>query len=379
MANNFGSGFRLRISATVPAFRNRIPQPQNLFPIRKENPAMKSILNRLAALAACVALAAPIAAPADAQQKTMTIGSWLPASHPMNAVVLPKWGEWIAEATGGRVTTRIEYHQGHPKGVFDGVEDCVYEAGWSFHGYVPGRFKLTKIAELPLLGAGPEAASRAHWRVHQKHLAKANEHAGLVLAGLFTHGPGQIMMREPVSGIADMRGKKIRVGGGIQGQIAERMGVVGVAAPGSKVYEILSQGVADGVFMPVGEQKTLRLADVAKFIFMQPDGMYLGSFGIFLCPDFMESLSAGDRAAIMKVSGERLSAFAGKVWGENDDNGLTAAKIAGNQVVVAPESERQKFRELAAGLDEQWLQEVADRNVDAKAALDEFRRLARGF
>ena len=334
---------------------------------------MKKIFNRLAAFAVCAALGAPAAA----QQKTMTIGSWLSPSHPMNAVVLPAWGEWIAEATNGRVAARIEYHQGHPKGVFDGVEDCVYEAGWSFHGYVPGRFILTKMAELPLLGAGPEAASRAHWRVHQKHLAKADEHSGLVLAGLFTHGPGQIMMREPIGGLDDMRGKKIRIGGGIQAQIAERMGVAGVAAPGSKVYEILSQGVADGVFMPVGEQKTLRLAEVAKFIFLQPDGMYLGSFGVFLCPDFMDSLTPEDRAAILKVSGERLSAFAGKVWGENDENGLTAALAAGNQIVTAPENERQKFRQLAAGLDQQWLQEAAVREVDAKTALDEFRRLAR--
>lgn len=340
---------------------------------------MKILRKCLAVLAVVVLPLGPLAAPAGAETKTMTIGSWLSPAHPMNAVVLKTWGEWIAAATEGRVAARIEYHQGHPKGVFDGVEDCVYEAGWSFHGYIPGRFALTKLAELPLLGAGPEAASRAHWRVHQKYLAAANEHDGLTLAGLFTHGPGQIMMREPIGGLDDLRGKKIRIGGGIQAQLAERMGVAGVAAPGSKVYEILSQGVADGVFMPVGEQKTLRLSEVAKFIFLQPEGMYLGSFGIFLCPDFMASLSAADRAAIMKVSGERLSAFAGKVWGENDENGLTAALAAGNQIVTAPEGERRKFRALAAGLDEEWVQEAAAREVDAQAALDEFRRLAREF
>ena len=336
---------------------------------------MQKFPKRLATLAACLALGALFSVPAAAQ--TMTIGSWLAPSHPMNAVVLPTWGEWISEATEGRVTARIEYHQGHPKGVFDGVEDCVYDAGWSFHGYVPGRFKLTKMAELPLLGAGPEAASRAHWRVHEARLKKADEHSGLVLAGLFTHGPGQIMMRESIDGLDDMRGKKIRIGGGIQAQIAERMGITGVAAPGPKVYEILAQGVADGVFMPVGEQKTLRLSEVAKFIFLQPEGMYLGSFGIFLCPDFMASLSSADRAAVMRVSGERLSALAGKVWGENDDNGLAVAKAAGNRIVTAPDGERKKFRELVSGLDEQWLQEVADRDVDARAALSEFRRLAR--
>ena len=332
---------------------------------------MPPILQRLAV---CLALTALFCVPAAAQ--TMTIGSWLSPSHPMNVAVLPTWGEWISEATGGRVTPRIEYRQGHPKGVFDEVEHCVYDAGWSFHGYVPDRFKLTKMAELPLLGAGPEAASRAHWRIHEAHLAQADEHAGLVLAALFTHGPGQIMMREPINGLDDMRGKTIRIGGGIQAQIAERMGVRGIAAPGSQVYEILSQGEADGVFMPIGEQNTSRLSEVATFIFLQPEGMYLGSFGIFLCPDFMASLSSADRAAVMRVSGERLSALAGKIWGDNDDKGLAVAKAAGNRIITAPDSERRRFRELIAGLDEQWLTEVADRGVDARAALSEFRRLA---
>ena len=332
-----------------------------------------SKINKLL-LAAVLALStAPVAA------RDMVVGSWLPPTHPMNAEVLPTWGKWINEATEGRVKLRIEYHSGHPKDVFDGVEDGTYDAGWSFHGYIPGRFKLTEIVELPLLNAGPEAASAAYWRVYEKYLASSGEHDGLHLAGLFTHGPGQIMMRAPIDGIDDMQGKKVRVGGGIQGEIAKRMGVVVVPAPGSKVYEILSTGVADGVFMPVGEQKTLRLAEVAKFIFEQPEGMYLGSFGVFINPAFLQSLSPADREAISAASGEKLSAMAGRVWGGNDDAGLAAARAAGNQIVQASAAEQKKFRDLVQGMDEQWLQKVADRNVDAAAALRELRDIARSY
>ncbi len=323
------------------------------------------------------ALAFVFASPAAARD--MVVGSWLPPTHPMNAEVLPTWGKWISDATEGRVNLRIEYHAGHPKGVFDGVEDGAYDAGWSFHGYIPGRFKLTKIAELPLLNAGAEAASAAHWRVHQKYLAKAGEHEGLHLAALFTHGPGQIMMREPFSGIAGMKGKKVRVGGGIQGEIAKRMGVVVVPAPGSKVYEILSTGVADGVFMPVGEQKTLRLAEVAKYVYLLPEGMYLGSFGIFINPGFLQSLSEADRKGILENSGEKLSAMAGRVWAQNDKNGIAAARSAGNTIVEAPDSEKNAFRDMVRGIDEEWLKEVAPRGVEAEAALREFRREARSL
>lgn len=337
-------------------------------------------MNGINKLVGGIVLAGALAVPAgSAVAEEMVIGTWLPPTHPMNTEVLATWKKWIEEETGGNLSVKIEHHSGHPKELFDAVEDGTYHAGWTFHGYVPGRFKLTKIAELPLLNAGPEAASVAHWRVHRKYLAQADEHAGLEVAAFFTHGPGQIMMREPIGGLGDMSGKKIRVGGGIQGEIAKRMGVAVVPAPGSKVYEILSTGVADGVFMPVGEQKTLRLAEVAKHVFLLPEGMYLGSFSIFLNPGFMAGLSKADRDGVWAASGERLSAMAGRVWDDNDKNGLDAARAAGNEVVEAPDSERKAFRDLARGMDEAWIEEVADRGVDAKAALEEFRRIARSY
>ncbi len=313
--------------------------------------------------------------------ETMKIGTWLSPKHPQNAVVLPTWGKWIELATDGRVKIQLVYHQGHPKGVFGDVEDGNYDAGWSFHGYFPGKFKLTVIAELPLLGAEPEAASVAHWRIYQKYFktGKANEHKGLVLAGLFLHGSGEIMMREPVENLAEMKGKKIRVGGGVQGAIAEQLGIKAVPAPGSKVYEILSQGIADGVFMPVGEQKTLRLSEVTSFIYQSPQGMYLGSFSIFISPDFLSKLSQKDREAVMSVSGESLSALAGRIWQKNDAEGYAKARQAGHQIVKWSASDQREFEKIAKEIESDWLKSVESRRVDAKKALAEFRAIARSY
>lgn len=310
----------------------------------------------------------------------MKVGSWLSPSHVMNAIVLPAWGKRIAKATNGEVKLKIIYHQGHPKDVFGSVEDGVYDAGWSYHGYIPGRFKLTSIVEIPGLEVSAEAASVAHWRVHNKYLKRADEHDGLVLAALFTHGPGQIMMRKPIKSLADMRGKKIRVGGGIQGNIAKLMGVTPVPAPGSKVYEILSAGIADGIFMPVGEQKGLRLAEVAPFMFIYPgSGMYLGSFSIFLSPDFLDSISDKNRRAILSASGESLSRIAGRAWGQHDEKGYAASKEAGNTIHYATEAETREFKELTKNIESDWLENVKDRKVHAKAALKRLRSIARRY
>jgi TRAP-type C4-dicarboxylate transport system substrate-binding protein len=311
--------------------------------------------------------------------KEMRIGSWLPPKHTMNKDVLPTWGKWISEATEGRVTIKIEYPGGHPKAMLGNVQDGVFDAAWTFHGYFPGRFKLTKIVELPGLGAGAEAASVAHWRINEKYLKQAGEHKGIVLGALFTHGPGQIHLREPIESLTEMSGKKIRIGGGVQTEIANRMDVKGVAAPGSKVYEILSQGVADGVFMPMGEKRTLRLKEVAPFTMKFPTGMYLGSFGVFINPDFLDSLGEKDRKAIMSVSGEKLSAMAGRFWGEDVVVGEADAKAFGNTIMDAPPSVLKEFDELTVGMDEEWIEAVQDRDVEAYKALQELREIARSY
>lgn len=312
-------------------------------------------------------------------ETVMRVGSWLPPTHTQNANVLPTWGEWISEATEGRVKLKIEYVSGHPKSVLDQVQDGAFDAGWTYHGYFPGRFILTQLPELPLHGIGAEAASVAHWRIHEKYLSAGGEHKGVIVAGLFTHGPGQIHMAKPIASLTDMKGKKIRVGGGIQGEIGKRMGIEGVPAPGSKVYEILSQGVADGVFMPMGEKKSLRLKEVAPFTMKFPGGMYLGSFGFFLSPDFMDSLSDADRAAIMSVSGEKLSQLAGAAWEANDDIGEADAKDSGNNIMDASDAVNAEFAELVTGMDELWIEQAGKRGIDAAAALKEFREIAQGL
>ncbi len=338
---------------------------------------MKSI-NKLAAgfilTSAVLMSSTPVLA-----EKVMRVGSWLPPKHTMNADVLPTWGKWIEEATEGRVTLKIEYPGGHPKALLDQVQDGAFDAGWTFHGYFPGRFKLTKIVELPNLGAGAEAASIAHWRINEKYLAAGGEHKGIILGGLFTHGPGQIHLREAISSLDEMNGKKIRIGGGVQTEIANRMGIEGVAAPGSKVYEILSQGVADGVFMPMGEKRTLRLKEVAPFTLKFPNGMYLGSFGIFLNEDFMASLDEKDREAIMSVSGEKLSGMAGKYWGEDTIIGEQDARDSGNTIMDASDEIIARFNELTGDMEGEWLEAVKDRGIDAEAALKELREIAQSL
>ena len=312
---------------------------------------------------------------------TLRVGTWLSPTDKQNTQVWGTWSKWVEDATEGRVKVKLEYGLGHPKTMFQLVEDGIVDASFSFHGYVPGRFKLPQIVEQPGLGVGAEAASVALWRVYESYFKQANEFEGLELLGLFSHGPGTIQSNFPIQSVADLKGKKIRIGGGVQTELAQRLDVTMVAAPATKAYEMLQQGVIDGIFMPLAQQKSLRLNEVTKYISIFPKGMYMGSFSMFINPEFMESLSEEDRNAIRGVSGEKLSALAGKAWEEGDAEGLEIANNAGvmiNQVANNPAFSIE-FNQLVAGMDKEWIDSVKDRNINAEAALKSLRQIASDY
>lgn len=317
----------------------------------------------------------------SAKETTLNVSTWLPPTHVQNEVVWPTWAKWVEEATDGRVKVNIEYTSSNPMQLFQMVEDGVTDAAFSFHGFVPGRFDLQEVVELPGLGVNSEAASAAHWRTYQKYYTKSGEHDGLELLALFAHGQGVMQTKFEVNSLDDLKGKKIRIGGGVQSEIGKRLGVTPVSAQGNKVYELMQTGVVDGAFMPVTEQKSQRLFEVAPYVTILPSGMYMGSFVMFISPDFMDSISKEDAEAIRSVSGEKLSIMAGKAWDKADEEALQFAKDKGVHVkeLTADDPMTIAYDEAMKGLDEAWLKRVENKKADAKAALEMIRKEAADY
>ncbi len=324
-------------------------------------------------ITAAVGLAA--LAPVAAQSETvLRIDSWVSPKHQQNAVVLPTWAKNVEQATQGRVRAKITFPpRVHPKTMFDRARTGIADVTWGFHGYTPGRFVLTKIVELPGLGATAHQASVAYWRIHRKYLAKGDEHAGVKLLALFSHGPGIIQTKKRITSVEQFKGMKVRVGGGVGGAVGNALGVVGILAPAPKVYEILSRGVADGIFMPMETKKSFKLKEVVPFNLVMPDGLYYGSFFIVMNQAKYNGVSREDRAAIDRVSGEAFARIAGKAWAAGDELGRQDAKAYGNEIRVADPALANAIKSRLAGIEKSWIKEASAKGIDAAKALAELR------
>jgi TRAP-type C4-dicarboxylate transport system substrate-binding protein len=322
------------------------------------------------AVLACGLIAA--AQPAFAQT-TLTMSSWVSPQHHLTSIVLQGWATEVEKATNGRVKfTMLPKHPSAPPGTFDAVRDGLVDLSYVTASYTPARHILPLMAELP--GAGDTALvnSVAYSRIYWKYFAKVGEYKGVKLLGVFTHGPGQMFTKRPVSGINDIQGLKIRTGGGIAEAVAKALGTSAFVKPAPESYELLKSGVADGVFFPLESIVSFKLDTVLEQATIFPGGMYSSSFGFFMNEDKWNKISKEDQAIIEKLSGEHIARLAGRSWDEADVKGLDALKKAGVKIVSASPAFAAEVQKRSAPIIQDWIQKASAKGVDAAKILAEF-------
>jgi TRAP-type C4-dicarboxylate transport system substrate-binding protein len=321
----------------------------------------------VAALAGLV-LALPVHA-----QAPLTYSSWLPPTHHLT-LWQAAWGAEVEKATGGRVR-----FQGLPKapaaapGTFDAVRDGLVDLSYVTASYTPARHILPLMAELPGAGNTAEINAVAYSRIHWKYFQKVGEYKGVKLLAVWTHGPGQMFTKKPIARIDDIKGLKIRTGGGIAEQVANAIGAAAFVKPAPESYELLNSGVADGVFFPFESILSFKLESVIGQATVFPGGMYSSAFGFFMNEDKWNKIAKQDQAIIEKYSYEYAARSNGKSWDAADQKGLDALAKAGVKVVKPDPALIAEVQKRSAPIIEDWIKKASAKGVDARAALNEFR------
>jgi len=314
------------------------------------------------------------AAPALAQTTTLTMSSWVSPQHHLTANVVQGWATEAEKATNGRVKfTMLPKHPSAPPGTFDAVRDGLVDLSFVTASYTPARHIMTLMPELPGSGDTALANSVAYSRIYWKHFHKVGEYKGVKLLGVFTHGPGQMFTKKPVRSIADVQGLKIRTGGGIAEKVAKALGASAFVKPAPESYELLSSGVADGVFFPLESVVSFKLDTVLEQATLFPGGMYSSAFGFFMNEDKWNKLPKQDQEALDKIAGEHIARLAGASWDEADRKGMEALKKSGVKIVNANSEFVAEVKKRSAPIVDEWVQAASAKGVDAAKVLAEFR------
>jgi TRAP-type transport system periplasmic protein len=309
-----------------------------------------------------------------AAQTTLTMSSWVSPQHHLTANVLQVWANDVEKATNGRVKfAMLPKHPSAPPGTFDAVRDGLVDLSFVTASYTPARHILPLLPELPGGGDTALVNSVAYSRIHWKYFQKVGEYRGVKLLGVFTHGPGQMFTKKPVAGIGDVQGLKIRTGGGVAEQVAKALGASAFVKPAPESYELLSSGVADGVFFPMESIISFKLDTVLDQATLFPGGMYSSAFGFFMNEEKWNKLPKQDQEAIEKLSGEYIARLAGNSWDEADRKGMDALKKSGVKIVHANPAFVAEVKKRSAPIVEEWVKQANAKGVDAAKILAEFQ------
>lgn len=327
----------------------------------------------LGLLASTVGSAVPAALAQD-KSVELTFSVWIPATHTLVKDFMMPWAKEVESATDGRVRVRfLPKAVTNPVGHYEAVRNGLVDLAFISNSYYPGRLDLIKFAMLPFSGNSAESTSVAVWRTYEKYLQPVDLYRGVKLLGLYGHGPGGVFTTgRKIRSVDDFKGLRLRIGGGMQADVARLLEVDAIVKPAPESYELMSTGVVDGVFFPPESIVSFRLDTLVKDATLFPGGLYADVHSIIMNPAAFEKLAPADQAILLKLSGEHIARLGGRTWGAADTSALEKLKAQNANLHVADAGFVAATRERLAPLTDEWLGVAKAAGVDGPKVLQDF-------
>jgi len=330
---------------------------------------MKRHLLTLGAAAAAL-VCGPVAA-----QTVLTVSSWVPPSHSLS-IAQKEWCDLLEKNTTGKMKCNIlPRGVAAPPGTLDAVKNGLADVSFTVHGYTPGRFLYTQMAEFPFLGNTAEPISAAFNKIAMANPEFAAEHQGVKVIAFFTHGPGIVFnTKKPVTQVADLQGLKWRVGGGMVNEITKTLNMNVTLKPAPDSYELLAGGVMDGTLFPAESTESFKIDKLIKHATFFPGGLYNTSFVFMMNQGRYDKLSAEEKKAVDAISGDVAARGFGRNWDKVDRRGIALMQANGVQMVKADAKFVADVKSKTSGLEAKWVKDAEAKGLkNAAKVLADFR------
>ncbi|MDI9332591.1 MAG: TRAP transporter substrate-binding protein [Alphaproteobacteria bacterium] len=320
-------------------------------------------------------LLAGIGLSAAQAQTVLTTSSWVGPTHTLS-MAQKEWCDTLEKNTSGRVKCNILPRAPvAAPGTLDAVKNGLLDLSFTVHGYTPGRFLHTQMAEMPFLGNNAEPISVAFNKIASQYSQFAEEHQGVKVISYFTHGPGIIFnTRKVIAQVEDLQGLKFRVGGGMVNEISKTLNMNVTLKPAPDSYELLAGGVMDGTLFPAESTESFRIDKIIRYATTFPGGLYNTSFVFMMNPAKYDKLSPEDKKAVDAISGEVAARIFGRGWDKVDRRALALMQANNVQVSKADAKFVADIKMRTSGLEAKWVADAQAKGMkDAAKVLAEFR------
>lgn len=261
-------------------------------------------LGRLAIGAAVLAAGVALGSTA-VSAKELRGGSGANLPHPA-AQLFFKAIDTVKEVSGGALTIRHLGPEVAPlRGAITNLQSGVIEIGNVLTLYFPAEFpNFTLISELAVLGKSGQAMTGAvtEYIATCEPCQKEFKDKGLVFLGSGASSSYQILSRDPIVSLADLKGKKLRSGGAPFTRWAQSVGAVPMEISFNEEFEAAASGLIDGMMNPSGNLLNGKLYEIIKNVTMLNIGTFHAGSQFTVRRQTWEELSAEEKQWLMQAA-----------------------------------------------------------------------------
>jgi TRAP-type C4-dicarboxylate transport system substrate-binding protein len=306
---------------------------------------------------------------------TLKFGFPAPVTSYVNTEGMTPWLEQVEKASEGTLT--IKLFAGPTLGTFRDIYERtlngVSQISFGVFGPLASQFPRTQVSDLPFLSNNTKASSVALWRLYARGLL-APEFDKVKVLALFNFPSSTLHTTKPVKTLEDMAGLKVAVSSRTLGDVAAALGGSPVTLTPTELYQGMSRGVVDGIFVAWTAVKTFKLDEVTKYHVEVPLGE--APAYVFMNKATYASLPAKAKQAIDKFSGE---AFSEKLGANNqaadDEESKTVAKASGQTVGPISEAQYAIWKARIKPVVDEWVKHTPDGAKVLDAYGDELKKI----
>ena len=250
--------------------------------------------------------------------------------------------EKVEELTGGSVV--VDVQASGVLGSENDVLDAILGGSTSIDISRISAFALTSYGcnKSKLLSIPFTFENRAHfWNFANSDLApeflNEPQELGLPVRGIFYGEEGfrHFFTVNPVSGIADFKGLKLRVSNDpVMNGMVESLGANPTVVSFGELYSALQTGVVDGAEQPIANYKSNAFPEVANNLIL--DGHTLGAVQAVITDNAWNKLTENQQAAIMEAAAD-TQAFNADLSETAENKVLDELKSSGCNVIDVPD------------------------------------------
>jgi TRAP-type C4-dicarboxylate transport system substrate-binding protein len=281
------------------------------------------------------------------------------------------WVKAIETRTNGQVKIDVfpSSMLGKPSDVYDNTINGIDDIGWSFVAFYPGRFPLTEVVNLPMLGLDKAAmSSKVIWDLYQNSPYLKKEFADVKVLVLHTHDGNPIISRKPILTAADMAGKKLRTGGGPINPFLQALGATPILMGSTDTYQAAEKGVIDGAVLVAEAIQMQSLQEIQKE-FLDAN-INSGVFFLVMNKKVWDGLPPDIQQVFDEESGDRGSQLFARAFDDTKDLCLADIVKAKGTIHQLDPAEAARWQEKAKPVWDKWVADLEAKGQPARAVLE---------